>query len=167
MNPLDEQDRGLEQQLRRYRPAAPAPELMARILAVAGPALEKTVRQNSEISWQKAFRPLWTAAAAIALIFFATNWLGARLLPAPSPINMAHLFEVEANPYLHELAFEWGMVLPKIKSSRRPQSPFFNRTNENKLEFDLELESNGLKSSSFNEQKKFGAESVEMKWRRS
>jgi len=145
MNPHDEQDRELEQLLRRYRPAAPAPELKARILDMAGPALEKTVRQNSEISWQKACRPLWAAAAAIALVFFATNWLGARFLPAPRPMNLARYSEDEANQRLLELAYELGIAIPGNEPARRPQGLFFNRSNE--LELKLELEPEGFKPS--------------------
>ena len=140
MNPRDEQDREIEQLLRRYRPAAPAPELKARILEVAGPALENTVRQNSEISWQKACRPLWAAAAAIALVFFATNWFGARFLPAPRPMNLARYSEDEANQRLLELASELGLAFPEIEPVRRPQGLFFNRSNELELEFELEPE---------------------------
>lgn len=145
MNPHDEQDRELEKLLRRYRPAAPAPELKARIMAAAGPALEKTVRQNFEISWQKACRPLWAAAAAIALIFFATNWLGARLLPAPRPMNLTHLSEAEANQRLLELAFELGIAFPGNEPARRPQGMYINRSDERDLE--LELKPEGLKPS--------------------
>ena len=140
MNPRDEQDPELEQLLRRYRPAAPAPELKARILAVAGPALEKTVRQNSEIPWQKACRPLWAAAAAITLIFFATNWLGARLSPAPQPMNLAHYTEDEANQRLLELAFELGIAFPGREPARRPQGLYLHRADELELEFELESE---------------------------
>ena len=145
MNPRDEQDREIEQLLRRYRPAAPAPELKARILEVAGPALENTVRQNSEISWQKACRPLWAAAAAIALIFFAANRIGARLLPAPRPINYAQYSEAEANQRLLELASELNLAFPGIKPARRPQGIYFMRQDE--LELELELEPAGFKPS--------------------
>lgn len=140
MNSRDQQDRELEQLLRRYRPAAPSPELKARTLAVAGPALEKTVRQNSEISWQKACKPLWAAAAAIALIFSAAYGLGTRLLPAPRPMDLAHYSEDEANQRLLELAFELGIAFPASEPVRRPQGLYFNRTDELKLEFELEPE---------------------------
>jgi hypothetical protein len=141
MKPRDEQDRDLEQLLRRYRPAAPAPELKPRILDVAGRELEKTVRQNSEIPWQKAYRPLWAAAAAIALIFFATNGLGTRLLPAPRPINLTHLSEDEANQRLQELAFELGIAFPGNESARQPHGMFLNRSDELDLEHELEPDS--------------------------
>lgn len=145
MNPRDAQDRDLEQLLRRYRPAAPAPELKTRILDVAGPALEKTVRRNSEVPWQKACRPLWVAAAAIALIFFATNRLGARLLPAPQPMNLARFSEEEANQRLLELAFELGIAFPGNEPAPRPQGIYFNRPDE--LDLGFELEPEGLKPS--------------------
>ena len=146
MNPRDdEQDRELEQLLRRYRPAAPAPELKQRILDAAGPALERTVRQNSEIPWQKAFRPLWAAAAAIALIFCVANGLGDRLLPAPRPMNLVRYSEAEANQRLLELASELDIVFPGIEPARRPQGIYLNHSDDLKLE--LELESEGLKPS--------------------
>ena len=143
MKPREEQDRELEQLLRRYRPAAPAPELKARILDMAGPTLEETVRQNSEISWQKACKPLWAAAAAIALVLFATNELGARLLPAPRPMNLTRYTEKEANQRLLELAHELGIACPGNEQARRPQGLFFNRSNE----LELELEPEGRKPS--------------------
>ena len=143
MNLLHPEDIELEQLLRRYRPAAPAPGLKQRILNTAGPALEKTVRQNSEIPWQKACRPLWAAAAAIALVFFATNWLGARLLPAPRPMNLAHYSKDEANQRLLELAFELGLAFPGSEPARRPPGIYFNHAD--KLELELELEPEGRK----------------------
>lgn len=148
MNPRAEQDPELEQLLRRYRPAATAPELKQRVLDAAGPELEKTVRQNSEIPWQKACRPLWAAAAAIALVFFATNWLGARLLPAPRPMGLVRYSEDEANRRLLELAFELGIAFPDIEPARRPQGIYFNRADE--LELELKLEPKGPKPSAQN-----------------
>lgn len=145
MKPRDDQDRELEQLLRQYRPAAPSLELKQRVLALAGPALEKTVRQDSEISWQKACRPLWAAAAAIALISFATNWLGARLLPPPRPMNLAHYSEYEARERLLELACELDLAFPDTEPARRPPGIFLNRADE--LELELELEPEGHKPS--------------------
>ena len=140
MKPREEQDRELEQLLRRYRPAAPAPELKQRILGVAGPELEKTVRQNVEVSWQTACRPLWAAAAAIALVFFATNWFGARFLPAPRPMNLAQCPEDEASQRVLRLASEPDLAFPGIEPARRPQGIYFNRSDELELEFELEPE---------------------------
>lgn len=137
MKPSDDQDRELEQLLRRYRPAAPSPELKRRVLAKAGPALEKTVRRNSEISWQKACRPLWAAAAAIALVFFATNWLGARLLAAPRPMDLARCSENEARERLLALACELDLAFPGSEPARRPPGMFFNRSDELELEHEL------------------------------
>lgn len=137
MNPHDEQNRELEQLLRRYRPAAPSSDLKRRILGEAKREWRRAAAQNLDVPWQKACRPLWAAAAAIALVFFATNWLGARLLPAPRPMNLAHYSEDEANQRLLELAFEWGIAFPGSEPARRPPGMFFNRSDELELEHEL------------------------------
>ena len=145
MNPRAEQDRELEELLRRSRPAALSPALKQRILGEAKREWQRTAAQNLDVPWRKACRPLWAAAAAILLVSSATNWLGARLLPAPRPLDPSRYSEAEARQRLLELACELGIAFPGSEPARRPQGFYFNRADE--LELDSELEPEGLKPS--------------------
>ena len=140
MNPHDEQNRELEQLLRRYRPAAPSSDLKRRILGEAKREWRRAAAQNLDVPWQKACRPLWAAAAAILLVSSATNWLGARLLPAPRPLDPSRYSEAEARQRLLELACELGIAFPGSEPAHRPQGFYFNRADELELEFELEQE---------------------------
>ena len=145
MNPRAEHDRELERLLRRYRPAAPSPALKQRILGEAEREWRRAAAQNLDVPWQKACRPLWAAAAAIILVFSATDWLGARLLPASPPTSLARSSDDEANLRRPELAFGSGLAFPESEPARRPQGFYFNRADE--LELESELEPEGRKPS--------------------